>query len=100
MYSNINDSTLSKSGDAPIVGSSKALSYFIRSLDTATKYGILEVQRNTWEKLSIVYENQKEYARSMDAYKHFIITRDSMVNDKKKKEMQLKLPEGLLEVYL
>ncbi|MEO8762842.1 MAG: tetratricopeptide repeat protein [Ginsengibacter sp.] len=87
VYSNVRDSIHSRITEPEGIRYAKAVNYLMQGLDTGMKYGIIELQRSAWENLSIVYESQKDYAKSMAAYKHFIVARDSMVNDIKKKEI-------------
>jgi len=84
------DSMLSLIGINPPDRYIKALEHFNKGKQGAIEIGNLEYQRFAWEDLSIMYENQKDFPKAFEAYKNFISTRDSILNnEKEKKEIEL-----------
>jgi tetratricopeptide (TPR) repeat protein len=86
-YANISNELLGKTGVKANDRFPTAINLIRLGLDTALAIQSLELQRDAWQSLSTVYEKQKDYANSIEAYKKYIVLRDSMVNDKKKKEI-------------
>jgi tetratricopeptide (TPR) repeat protein len=67
--------------------------YALQSLAIARQLQSAEWQSGAWESLYTVYEKRAEYAKALNAYKQYIVFRDSISNDEKrsamsKKEMQ------------
>ncbi len=67
--------------------------YALKSLAIARQLQSAEWQSSAWESLYSVYEKRREYAKALDAYKQYIVFRDSVSNGEKqsamsKKEMQ------------
>jgi tetratricopeptide (TPR) repeat protein len=67
--------------------------YALKSLAIARQLQSAEWQSSAWESLYTVYEKRQEYAKALDAYKQYIVFRDSVSNGEKqsamsKKEMQ------------
>lgn len=67
--------------------------YALKSLAIARQLQSAEWQSSAWESLYSVYEKRQEYAKALDAYKQYIVFRDSVSNGEKqsamsKKEMQ------------
>ncbi len=67
--------------------------YALKSLAIARQLQSAEWQSSAWESLYTVYEKRREYAKGLDAYKQYIVFRDSVSNGEKqsamsKKEMQ------------
>lgn len=65
----------------------KAVFYFKESLQSAINTGILDAQGEAWEQLSQTYKDENDFRQSLDAYKNYIIIRDSILNDKRKQEI-------------
>lgn len=67
--------------------------YALQSLGIAQRLHSAEWQSNAWQSLSEMYEKQHQYGKALDAYRKYILFRDSVSNDEKqtamaKKEMQ------------
>ncbi len=67
--------------------------YALRSLAIARQLQSAEWQSSAWQSLFQVYERRHQYDRALDAYKQYIVFRDSVSNGEKqsvmaKKEMQ------------
>ena len=67
-----------------------------KSLELANKIDAVESQKDSWKILSTVYEHEKNYKKSLSAYKNYILFKDSILNDEKKveftkREMQLQM---------
>jgi tetratricopeptide (TPR) repeat protein len=67
--------------------------YALQSLAIARQLQSAEWQSSAWESLYTVYDKRHEYAKALDAYKNYIVFRDSVSNAEKqsamsKKEMQ------------
>jgi tetratricopeptide (TPR) repeat protein len=67
--------------------------YAHRSLEIARQLHSAEWQSNAWESLYKVYEKQRQYDKALEAYRQFILFRDSVSNEEKRsvltrKEMQ------------
>ncbi|MEI9909090.1 MAG: tetratricopeptide repeat protein [Bacteroidota bacterium] len=87
VYANIPDSSFSGSDLTSGKNYLKAIELFKLGLDFGLKNNLLDIQRNSWENLSNVYEKKKDYSKSIEAYKNFISIRDSMLNGEKKKQI-------------
>jgi hypothetical protein len=61
--------------------------YAKQSLSLAQKLGSSEWQSDAWQTLSEIYQKQKRYGLSLDAYKQYISFRDSVSNEEKKSEL-------------
>ena len=71
----------------------KALEYQNRGLQIAKEIGNVNDQKIGWQNLSSTYEKQGDYAKAYEAYKEFIVLRDSVIgvevkNNIQRKEMQ------------
>ncbi|HLX65654.1 MAG TPA: histidine kinase, partial [Puia sp.] len=67
--------------------------YALQSLAIARQLQSAEWQSSAWESLYTVYDKRHEYAKALDAFKNYILFRDSVSNAEKqsamsKKEMQ------------
>lgn len=49
--------------------------------------GNLEIQKDGWANMSTVYTRQKEFNKALQAYKKYILFRDSIFNDDKRAEI-------------
>ncbi|MBS1597616.1 MAG: tetratricopeptide repeat protein [Bacteroidetes bacterium] len=65
----------------------KAISYFDQSLQSAIKTGTLDTQGESWQQLSETYKDKKDFERALNAYKNYIIIRDSIFNDQRKQDI-------------
>lgn len=87
IYFQADNSSLIKMGILPKERFSRTVEKLNHSLQIAVKISALDLQRNALEELSIVYEKQNDFAKAYDYYKKFIMARDSVINDSKKKEI-------------
>ncbi|MGH2649366.1 MAG: tetratricopeptide repeat protein, partial [Ginsengibacter sp.] len=67
-----------------------AETYALESLKYSKPNDAIQSQSEAYETLSIAYEKQHQPAMALDAYKQYIILRDSIVNDEKKQEITKK----------
>lgn len=61
-----------------------ANNYLDSSLLLLQKLEDVEGQAQVWKELSILYEKQLSFGKSLDAYKKFVVMKDSVFNDEKK----------------
>jgi len=87
IYLEIPDSIFTKKGIDPSNRYDKALEFLNEAMKMSKETGELNMQRITWERISSVYEKEKDYLNALDAYKNSISLHDSIINDKKKKEI-------------
>ena len=90
IYFTAHDSTLITMGIFPKERLSKAIEKFTRSLQIGKEIGALDLQREALERLSIVYEKQKNIVKAYETYKNYIIVSDSILNEDKKRELMQK----------
>ncbi len=81
------DSILPQIGLTPENRFIKTLEYLDKGKQVANEINNLVLQRYGWEDLSIMYENQKDFSHALNAYKNYIILRDSIVNNEKEKKI-------------
>ncbi len=81
---------LQQQGVAPSLRYAKAAEYENRSLALAKEIGSPDAQRDAWENLYTIYEQQKDFARALPAYKQFIVLRDSVLSAKTQQEITRK----------
>lgn len=67
-----------------------AVSYLKNALQIAVRSGMLRQESESWDELRKVYKQMHEPAMALDAYEHYIATRDSLFNQEKAKEMTRK----------
>ncbi|MBL7698901.1 MAG: tetratricopeptide repeat protein [Chitinophagaceae bacterium] len=80
LYANVPDSVFAS---ISLGGSSRfgtALEYFENSLAVARETGAVDRQSETWENLSGIYEKMKLHDKALEAYKQYIVFRDSIHN--------------------
>jgi adenylate cyclase len=58
----------------------QAVAFLQRSIAICGQSCVLEDEKDAWEALSYTYEQMKQPARALDAYRHFITIRDSIYN--------------------
>ncbi len=68
----------------------QAQNYAKKALDVSKKIDAVEWQADSWLVLNQVYENDKDYAKSLSAYKKHIQLRDSVTSEEKKAELTKK----------
>jgi len=68
----------------------KAEQYALESLKLAQQVNLPEWLQNTWQALSLIYEEQHQYNKALDAYKNYISFRDSVMNSEKRTELAKK----------
>lgn len=66
---------------------SRALEKLTDALEIANEIGELDLQQEALKRLSVVYEKQKSFASAYKTYQNYIVIRDSILNDEKKKEI-------------
>ncbi|MGB8191344.1 MAG: tetratricopeptide repeat protein [Chitinophagaceae bacterium] len=93
VYLNASAPFLKKNGISSSQRFSKVVEYENRSLDMAREIGHLDMQREAWNVLSQAYEKQGDHKNSLQAYRQYIVMRDSIINarikqDVTRKEMQ------------
>lgn len=65
----------------------KALGYFLNAIDICQKTAAIEDEKNAWEAISKTYEYMGQPAKAFEAFRHFIILKDSIYSVDKQKEM-------------
>lgn len=80
LYANAPDSMLANMGVSGRTRFSRALDYFENSLAAAKETGAADRQSETWENLSGTYQKMKLYDKALEAYKQYIVFRDSIHN--------------------
>ncbi len=89
IYNRIQDSDMVKIGQRPADRYRTALDYSKKSLALAREAGAAK-QSDAWKLLSEVYDRQHNYAKAFDAYKNYIVFRDSNINKEKNQEITRK----------
>ena len=56
--------------------------YLYQAIGLAKSIGSLRWQRYGWDDLMKTYEQQRNYSKAFEAYKNYILIRDSIYNDK------------------
>ncbi|MEO8412587.1 MAG: tetratricopeptide repeat protein [Ginsengibacter sp.] len=87
IYTNAPDVVLIKLGVTPQEKFIKAIRYQKRALALAHETGSVISQAMRWGSLSNTYEKQRDFAKSLDAYKRAIALRDSSLDNKKEEEI-------------
>lgn len=87
IYLNADDNTLRKIGTSPSERFTKALQLQREGIQMGLTSGNLEIQRDGWENMSVIYSHHKEFAGALDAFKKHITLRDSIFNNDKKAEI-------------
>jgi tetratricopeptide (TPR) repeat protein len=90
IYSKATDTILKHHGIASGKGNDKAMELQEEALKIGQETGDISLQASVWEYLSETFERQKNYNKSLNAYKQFVMLRDSAVNDEKKEEITRK----------
>lgn len=68
----------------------RAKKYANEALEVSKDIDAVEWQADSWLVLNQVYENDKDYEKSLSAYKKYIQLRDSVTNEEKKAELTKK----------
>ena len=89
-YRDAPDSVLISLGITPNERYTKVLEYTNRALEINKGIGNLEGQKINWESLSIMYEKQGNYTKAHQAYKNYIVLRDSTDGTETKKKINQK----------
>lgn len=87
LYREMPDSICRILGFLPSEKYAKALDYARRSLKMGMEIGTTDYVRNAWENLAKTYEATGQYDKAFEAYKNYIILRDSVNNTDKQKQM-------------
>jgi adenylate cyclase len=90
IYRDAPDSVLLNAGINPTQRYEKALEYQNKSLQINQEIGDVSMQKNAWTNLSTTYEKQGDYAKAHDAYKNYIVLRDSIESGKIKGQIERK----------
>ena len=64
--------------------------YALQSLTIARELQSAEWQSGAWQSLYQVYEKRRQYEKALDAYRQYIVFRDSVSNDEKRSVMTRK----------
>jgi tetratricopeptide (TPR) repeat protein len=64
----------------------QSVQYLLAGLKIAKEKGKLDLQRKAWEYIHPIYKNQKNFPKALEAYENLVILRDSILNNRKKKE--------------
>lgn len=65
----------------------EAVDYLKNAQDIAVRSGLLLQESDSWDVLRKVYKQMNEPAKALDAYEHYISTRDSLFSQEKAKAM-------------
>lgn len=90
VYHNAPDSVLLRMGIKPLQRSEKALKYINQSLKIAYEIGNVRIQKAALENISITYEKQGDFTKAYDAYKKYIVLRDSIESGEIKGKIERK----------
>jgi len=93
VYRNLPDSACARLGIAPANKYPKALEYLNKALAINKEIGSLQQEKDNWDGISKTYEKMGDFAKAHDAYKKYIVLRDSIGSEEVKnkitqKEMQ------------
>lgn len=87
IYVDAPDNLLIKMGVNPKDRFPKAIQYQKHALALARETGSINSQATRWQSLSNTYESQKDFAKSLDAYKQAVLLRDSASNTNMTREI-------------
>ncbi len=87
IYNKMQDSDLVKIGEAPSNRHKMALSYALEDLEVAREAGMAEKLSDAWKLLYEIYEREQNVPKAYDAYKNYIVFRDSNVNKANNQEL-------------
>ncbi len=87
IYVDAPDNLLIKMGVNPKDRFPKAIQYQKHALALARETGSINSQATRWQSLSNTYEGQKDFAKSLDAYKQAVLLRDSASNTNMTREI-------------
>ena len=87
IYNRMHDSDMVKIGELPSTRHKTALDYAMKCLAAARESGTADKQSDAWQLLSEIYERQNNPQKAFDAYKNFIVFRDSNVNKVNNQEL-------------
>lgn len=90
LYRDAPDSVLIKKGVAPTNRYEKALECQNKALKIARESEEISREKEVWQNLSTTYEKQGNYTKAYDAYKQYIILRDSVESEKIKDQIERK----------
>ncbi len=90
IYHDVPDSVLLKFGISPAQRIEKVLEYQNKGLQIAREIGDGFRQKYAWLNLSYIYEKQGDYAKAYDAYKAYIVIRDSIESGEIKNKIERK----------
>ena len=90
VYKEAPDTILRKIGITPEAALVKALGYGNKALELAKKNTVLVQLSDSYKYLSETYEKQNDHAKALEAYKQYIVIRDSSFNQEKQKEITRK----------
>jgi tetratricopeptide (TPR) repeat protein len=78
---------LMEAGINPQMRYKLAIEYFQKALLLNKESGELEVQRDALFELSVLYDNQHEFANALQYYKQYVAIKDSMINTENSKNI-------------
>ena len=81
------DSMLTKVGINPSNRFDTTMAYLNIGKELAEEVGYTLTQRWAWQILSIAHERNHEYAKALEAYKKYIVIRDSIENNQNEKKV-------------
>jgi tetratricopeptide (TPR) repeat protein len=90
IYANAPDTVLARRGVPPRRRYTKAFSLLDSSLAIAKEIGALERQELVWDYRREIREKQRDFAGALNAYKQYVLLRDSVSNTEKAKEITRK----------
>lgn len=87
IYLSADDALLGKMGIAANTRLAEAMRLQEEGIKMGLVSGNLEIQRDGWQNTSTLFTRKREFARALDAYKKYIVLRDSIFNDDKRAEI-------------
>lgn len=90
LYTEEPDSILTKIGVNPNERYTKALAFATEALDISTKTGALDRRAISLQRLSTIYEKNKDYTKAYETYQKYISIKDSISGDEVKKQITRK----------
>lgn len=81
LYMQVPAAFITLHGMAPANRYDKVINYANKSIAVGKDIGSIDLQRDAWEVLSNTYEKQYNASKALDAYKQYIILRDSVLNE-------------------
>lgn len=86
-FINVPDSTLKLVHVKPEDRYATALQYADSTMLLAKEIGSIDLEEELWKQLSVLYAQQNKYKNAHEAYKNYILLRDSMLNLETRKQI-------------